>query len=118
LYFANLLNTVGHIHEGGVRNYLFLNGKVICDAQAVYGGSKVSFNREDGEKWEAISHMTPCVEPIQMKKGDVMTMSTYYDTEKHPIRQAHGHGHNGEDEGEAMGMFSLFLAEKNSQRWG
>jgi hypothetical protein len=83
----------------------------------VYGGSKVSFDREGGEKWEAISSMTPCNETIQMKEGDIMTMTTYYDTELHPIRQAHNHAHGG-DEGEAMGMFSLFLAEKNSQRWG
>jgi hypothetical protein len=60
--------------------------------------------------------MTPCVETIQMKKGDVLTMMTYYDTERHPIRQAHTHAHGGDEE-EAMGMFSLFLAEKNSQRW-
>lgn len=93
-----------------------LNGKVICNAEAVYGGSKVSFDRDGGEKWEAISEMTACVEPVEMKEADVLTMSTYYDTEAHPIRQAHGHEHGGE-EGEAMGMFSLFLAEKNSQRW-
>jgi hypothetical protein len=112
-----LLLLVGHIHEGGVRNTLLLNGKVICNAEAVYGGSKVSFSREDGEKWDAISHMTPCIEPVQMKNGDVMTMTTYYNTELHPIRQAHNHAHN-DDEGEAMGMFSLFVAETNSQRWG
>jgi hypothetical protein len=111
-----LILTVGHIHEGGVRNNLYLNGKLICNAEAVYGGSKVNFHRENGENWEAISHMTPCVETIQMKKGDVLTMTTYYDTERHPIRKAHNHMH-GSDEGEAMGMFSLFLAEKNSQRW-
>jgi hypothetical protein len=52
-----------------------------------------------------------------MKKGDVLTMMTYYDTGLHPIRQAQKHAHSSE-EGEAMGMFSLFLAEKNSERWG
>jgi hypothetical protein len=90
---------------------------VICNAEAVYGGSNVNFNREDGETWEAISYMTPCVEPVQMKKGDVLTMTTYYDTELHPVRKPHNHAH-GNDEAEEMGMFSLFLAEKNSQRWG
>ncbi|KAF2433289.1 hypothetical protein EJ08DRAFT_73804 [Tothia fuscella] len=114
-----LMRAVGHIHEGGVHNTLLLNDKLICKSDTVYGGSKVTFNREGGEKWESVSHMTPCEEPVQIKTGDVLRMTTYYDLDAHPIRQAHSHG-QGSDEGEAMGMFSLFLAEneKDSRRFG
>jgi hypothetical protein len=87
-----------------------LNDKLICESRAEYGGPEGTFSREDGFKWEGISLMTPCDGPVDIKKGDVLTMVSTYDTSKRPLRHSHGSG-----EMEEMGVFTLSFAEKNKR---
>lgn len=56
-----------------------LNGKVICDSKAIYGG--VSTNAGDQG---TIAAMQYCTNPTKVKKGDVMTLEANYDLELHP----------------------------------
>ena len=37
------------------------------------------------QKWETLSLMSTCVDPIQVKKGDQMTVTAYYDLSLHPL---------------------------------
>jgi hypothetical protein len=97
------------VHEGGEKIILLLNDKLICESRAVYGGSQGTFLREDGFKWEGISYMTPCHEPVNINRGDVLTMVSTYDTSNRPLRHSHGGG----GEMEEMGVFTLSFAEKN-----
>ena len=57
-----------------------LNGKEICTSNAEY-------NKENG-----ISGMSPCDQPIKVKKGDLISMKSVYDITKHPMRAGMG-GH-------------------------
>ena len=56
-----------------------LNGKVICDSKAIYGG--ISTNAGDQG---TISAMQYCTNPTKVKKGDVITLEANYDLELHP----------------------------------
>jgi hypothetical protein len=82
---GTILNAMGHLHDGGVKIQLLLNGKVVCNSVAQYGGEQGTLQNDNGSKWETISSMTSCREPIKVKKGDVMTMVSIYDTKLHPL---------------------------------
>jgi hypothetical protein len=74
-----IFNTRGHLHDGGDRLQLVLNGKVICDSQAIYGGSS-----KTSGAWQTIGGMTTCPQNVKVKKGDLLTIQSYYDLERHP----------------------------------
>jgi hypothetical protein len=67
-----------------------LNGQEICDSRAEYKASAVGSlapghshqggNSEDG----MLSGMTGCMKPINVKKGDKVSVEAFYDVEKHP----------------------------------
>jgi hypothetical protein len=62
---------------------VYLNGKVVCQSDAVYGqdgGTNVN-----GEKWETITSYTPCSEPVRIKVGDKVKMTSDYDLTKHKL---------------------------------
>jgi hypothetical protein len=63
----------GHLHTGGVRMVLSLNGQEICTSNATYGNNGI------------ISGTTPCGGEIKVKKGDFMSMKSVYDIVKHPM---------------------------------
>jgi hypothetical protein len=102
---------VGHLHDGGVKITLSVNGELICDSAATYGGKQGTLYNADGSKWETIASMTACDEGVPLKKGDVLTMVSVYDTDMHPLRHA-----NNEEQGEEMGIYTLFFAEKKVER--
>jgi hypothetical protein len=37
------------------------------------------------QRWETLSLMSTCTDPIQVKKGDQMTVTAYYDLNLHPL---------------------------------
>jgi hypothetical protein len=78
------LSCRGHLHDGGTNLVVRINGKEMCDSQAIYGGSAATAKMEDGRVWETINHMTRCINPILVKKGDNMTIEANYDFAKHP----------------------------------
>ena len=62
---------------------VFLNDKLVCQSDAVYGqdgGTSVN-----GEKWETITSYTPCLEPVKIKRGDKIKMTSDYDLTKHRL---------------------------------
>jgi Stress up-regulated Nod 19 len=67
------------MHDGGDDVKLFINGKIICDSVAKYGGA----SKTSGD-WETIGSMSTCPRAIKVKKGDILTLKAFYDLEKHP----------------------------------
>jgi len=73
---------------GGVNIKVFLNGKQICEAKAIYGteGSEGgAASALDGQKWETITGYTPCDTPVAIKKGDKVYITSDYDLTKHRL---------------------------------
>jgi len=96
----------GHMHDGGVNVDLKINGITICDSKAIYGGEKGTFKTDEGQVWETVSATSECSDPVKVSKGDVVTLQTNYDLEKHPARQ-HTGGHGMAEE---MGIMSFSFA--------
>jgi hypothetical protein len=63
---------------------LLLNEKFVCNSTATYGGKggTVTLN---GKEWQTISSMSECREPLKVKKGDNISMKSFYNTIKHPL---------------------------------
>jgi hypothetical protein len=73
-----------HMHDGGSDLQMAIDGKVICDSKAIYGGPGGTRMNEKGEVWETMSGVTECMGPLEVKKGQVVTLKADYDLEKHP----------------------------------
>ena len=62
---------------------LVVNDRIACQANAIYGqdgGTSVN-----GEKWETITSYSPCPEPVQIKSGDRIKISSDYDLRQHKL---------------------------------
>jgi hypothetical protein len=64
---------------------LFLNNRLICHSDAIYGGKGGTLKMADGRSWETISEMTDCSNVIRVKKGDLLKLKAIYDLKKHPL---------------------------------
>jgi len=86
---------------------LFVNDKIACQSDTIYGGDgKVEV---DGKKWETISSYSKCREPIKLKAGDKVVLSSDYDLTKHRARpRSSEHGM----EAEAMAVAFYRFAAK------
>ena len=108
--------------------YVYINDKYTCSSEAVYGiptDSDTKMKDGHSHKGEStaakpasssssasiktISHMTTCVGPIPVKKGDTMKLVAVYDLSKHPLRQSA----SGGKAADVMGMLGVsFSADK------
>jgi len=100
---ATIVWARGHLHAGGVNAQLMVNGKSACTSLPTYNSKNV------------ITHMSLCPKPIQLKKGDVVTISSLYDLSKHKLREAtdgSGHGAKSSFSGgsDVMGMVAMSYA--------
>jgi hypothetical protein len=65
---------------------IYLNGKLVCQADAVYGeDGGLGVSTIGGQKWETITSYTPCLEPIKIQPGDKVKMTSDYDLTKHRL---------------------------------
>jgi hypothetical protein len=101
-----IINSKGHLHDGGDHIELTLNGKAICDSHAIYSKER----GVDESKWAVITKMEQCTEPVAIKKGDVLQMNSFYNTEKYPPRPTGGHGHGATEQSDEMGVFFINFA--------
>ncbi|KAE9964922.1 hypothetical protein BLS_007981 [Venturia inaequalis] len=108
-----ILFRIGHIHDGGEAVYLNINGQPICESKATYGGESFSTNDNgvSGKKWETISNMATCVEPVKVMKNDKISVSAKFDTEAHPSREMSQNGGMGEQMGTMTFMFGAALPQ-------
>lgn len=97
----------GHLHDGGVQIDMQINKKHVCTSVAGYGGE----GSENGGV-KTISSMSHCEKPIEVKKGDKLSMSVTYDLQKYPPRKSA----SGKVATDAMGMWSLTFEPKFSAK--
>jgi hypothetical protein len=76
------INFTPHIHDGGTKVEVFLNGKNICQSRAVYGEQKASGT---GQSWQTIVDYTPCNDAVAIKKGDQIYVTSEYDLTKYKL---------------------------------
>ncbi|KAE9962340.1 hypothetical protein BLS_000459 [Venturia inaequalis] len=104
---GTIYNAQAHLHDGGIAVQLLLNGKMVCNSQAHYGGEKGTTS-VGGEKWETIQGYDRCG-AIEVNKGDQIVVESTYDLVKHRLRPGavdHSMG------AEAMAMMGFVFAEK------
>ena len=96
-----LIQTEGHLHDGGSSVVLMINDKTACTSDAIYGGGSDYVKAvpmpgmpgmeggggtdANGKAIQTISHMTECIDPIPIRKGDKITLSANYDLITHPL---------------------------------
>jgi hypothetical protein len=79
---------------------------------AKYGGPGAVRTARDGHKWETISSMSSCYDPIPVKKGDKLEIEANYNVEKHPLRLS-----KGGEKMEQMGlMWFTFIQNKTNTK--
>jgi hypothetical protein len=61
-----------------------VNGQVVCDSKAVYGGDGRSSKDGNGKTEETLSGQTDCSPALKVKKGDKLAVLANYDLELHP----------------------------------
>jgi len=66
----------GHMHPGGTRVKMEINGKLACESHSIYD------ERHD------LASMTLCPVPIDIRKGDKIVLTSTYDTKAHPMRKS------------------------------
>ena len=99
---GRLLSASGHVHNGGVNTTIWLNGDPVCVSRQVYGrtpefiapphdghGGHSSRARHDddpghGEGKASISDAEICTDFGEIKEGDELLVSAYYDTGMFP----------------------------------
>jgi hypothetical protein len=67
------------LHDGGVNILLKVNGNVVCESKAIYGGKDAELGG-----WATVSSMTTCEKLLSVKKRDILTIEAYYDMVTHP----------------------------------
>jgi len=108
---GTIINARGHLHDGGKEISLLLNDKKVCTSKATYGGASTAMMAtNDGKKWETISSMSACSDPIPVKRGDYLKMESVYDTAAHPLRESHG------EKMEEMGIYTFSFVPKPKGR--
>jgi len=94
-----LVGTFGHLHDGGLKMVIKVNGKEACTSSITYGGEGHEQVQANGEVWKTIGRTIGCLEPIAVKKGDKLNMEAFFDFEEHPPRMS---AHGEEAEGMAL----------------
>jgi len=97
------------LHDGGESMLLYLGDKLVCNSTATYGGPRGTV-KVNGKDWQTISNMSECVNPVKVKKGDRLSMKSFYNTYKHPLRESGG------EKMEEMGMFTITFVPSNETR--
>jgi hypothetical protein len=99
-FSGKILGVGSHLHDGGVRSVVTVNGKPICDAPASYGapaayksppvpsmpGLKSDVKALMDKDSEHISHLQVCYNAAEIKEGDTLAIQGHYDyTERMPM---------------------------------
>jgi len=94
----------GNLHSGGTSMQMKINNKVVCTSKPTYDSNGV------------ITLMSLCPTPINLKTGDKIVITSFYDTRAHPLRKAtdgSGHGaHTKIGGSDVMGMMAMTYALK------
>jgi len=94
----NIIWARGHLHAGGEKMVLYVNGKEACVSKPTYDSKNV------------ITNMGLCPE-IQLQQGNTIKIESFYNTKAHPLREStdgSGKGaHTIIGGSDVMGMFAM-----------
>jgi hypothetical protein len=76
-----IVNTRGHLHDGGTSIELWHNDKMVCSSKPTYGKAPGS----DANTPPTITDMSWCHDPVALKKGDSLQLKTHYDLTKYQL---------------------------------
>ena len=84
---GRLLNTVGHMHDGGVEVQILSKDQRICSSKASYDGTPQYIPSSQAlalgaVKMSHISSYSPCIAIGELKKGDALSLTASYDFNK------------------------------------
>jgi hypothetical protein len=89
---GELLFAIGHMHDGGVRTELLVNGKVSCNSKQIYANRRGHYTEpNDGTiiknlvmpAGSHISDVGVCKDWGKVKKGDILSTRAFYDDTLH-----------------------------------
>jgi hypothetical protein len=84
---GRLLNTVGHMHDGGVEVDILRNNAPVCTSKASYDAvgyvPSEKALKDGAAKMSHISSYSPCIGIGEIKKGDQLALSASYDFNKY-----------------------------------
>jgi hypothetical protein len=120
-YDAEIVGSIGHLHDGGTKTQIFVDGKMACENVASYG-TKPEFVQPEmsgmsahshGAPTKHISDMSTCfgnsLSHSQMKKGQKWTLKAHYDFD-----QNKGMQHDDGAWDEVMGIEFIFVRKRNA----
>jgi len=113
---GDIISAGGHLHDGGQRVILEVDGKLACNSEASYGGSPEYVQQKamhTGSATEHISKMTLCVKDKfkvkKLVKGQQWKLRAEYDYNKNK-GMMHGDG----KQSTVMGIAIMFVRVKNA----
>jgi len=98
---GHLIATTGHLHDGGLKMDITINGTKACESKIEYGGPGHEQVQPNGEVWKTISRNVACDAPIRVHKGDRLQLYAHFDFNAHPPRMS---SHGQEAEGMALAL--------------
>jgi len=102
-----IVTAKGHMHDGGDRMILYINGKEVCTSMPIYQSNGVGNET-------VLTGMSICDDAIKVKRGDFLTMKSVYDLSKHPLPRAMS-AHAAMGMSDAMGMFTMTIVENGAE---
>jgi hypothetical protein len=112
---GDILGAAGHLHDGGQRVILEVDGKMVCNSEATYGGSpeyvqKTAMGNRNSAT-EHISKMSLCVKDTlfvkKLQKGQKWKLKAVYDYNKNK-----GNRHGNGKQANVMGISIMFVRIK------
>jgi hypothetical protein len=108
---GKLLNTVGHMHDGGLEVQILRNNAAVCSSRASYDAAgyvpSEKALKDGAAKMSHISSYSPCISIGELKKGDQLALSASYNFDKYKA----GLNKVGQ-ESHVMGVAMLFVEVK------
>ena len=122
-FSGDLFTVHNHLHDGGARQELYMDDKVICNSTAGYGetedfiapmgGSHAHGDSNDGSGHGGmmrISSLSSCDNVAKIGPDNKLTITAYYDMNQHPGMPDH---HNGMEP--VMGIALLHVAREQKE---
>lgn len=105
-FTGDLYTMLGHLHDGGIKQDVFMDGKQICESVVNYGesegyisGGDMSMSGHDHEKRQSmsaamvhLSSITTCTNIGKIGPENKFSITAFYNMTEHPGMGAHGGG--------------------------
>jgi len=100
---GKLLETYGHVHDGGTHTIWYVNGKPACNSTQLYGRKPGFTEKADAGMGGGVAGMagmsgamahisdsSVCMDFGEVKRGDKVYLEAFYNTNLHPLMIENG----------------------------